>query len=130
MTSTAARRAIQRAERVLPGEPAPEGKSDPRWQAIISVAEYIGSDPITVWEFAHKWGRHPNADLRMAVATCLLEHLLEYHFDLIFPKVEEAVGGTKRLAETFTQCAKFGQSEIPRNAERFDRLVMHCRSIG
>ena len=34
-----ARTAIEAAERVLPGTEAPEGELDPRWQAIIQVAE-------------------------------------------------------------------------------------------
>ena len=37
----AVHRAIARAERVLPGKPAAEGKRDPRWQAIIRVGEFI-----------------------------------------------------------------------------------------
>jgi hypothetical protein len=30
-----------------------------------------------------KWGSHEDEDVRAAIATCLLEHLLEYHFKLL-----------------------------------------------
>jgi len=40
-----------------------------------------------VWRFVLRWGGHAQEDVRAAVATCLLEHLLEEHFDLIFPRL-------------------------------------------
>ena len=114
--------AVAKAEQILPGKPAPDGDEDPRWQAIIDIAGFIESDPESVWEFTLKWGSYADEDLRMAVATCLLEHLLEHHFDLIFPKVEATVKGSKRFFETFYCCSKFGQSELPENSLRLDRL--------
>lgn len=119
---------IAKAEKILPGTPAPEGQRDPRWQAIIKVGRFIKSDPEPVWAFALKWGRHPNGDLRMAIATCLLEHLLGHHFDLIFPRVEVAVKRSRRFADTFCSCRKFDQSEEPANARRMDRLQRSLRS--
>ena len=82
------REAIRNAERLLPGEPVDEGQ-DPRWQAIITVGEYIETEPEALWSFIRRWGSHPQEDLRDAVAACLLEHLLEYHFALYFPQVEK-----------------------------------------
>src|SRR5687767_7228998 len=106
----AVRRAIARAESILPGKPAPEGKRDPRWQAIIRVGRFIESDPEPVWQFAHRWGKHAQADLRHAIATCLLEHLLEHHFELLFPRVRKAVLKSPRFADTFSSCWLFGQA--------------------
>lgn len=120
--------AIARAERILPGAPAPTGKRDPRWQAIIRVGKFIESDPEPVWAFALKWGRHANGDLRMAVATCLLEHLLGSHFDLIFPRVETAVKQSRRFAGAFCSCWKFDQAKEPANARRMDRLQRRLRT--
>ena len=80
--------AIEEAERVLPGVVAPDGELDPRWQVIIRVAEFIDSDPEAVWAFAAKWGQSEDDDLRMAISKCVLEHLLEYHFDLFFITIE------------------------------------------
>jgi hypothetical protein len=73
--------AIVAAEAILPGHPAAEGGTDPRWQAIIAVSEFIEDHPEPVWSFIVRWGSSPDDDLRMAVATCLLERLLEFHFD-------------------------------------------------
>ena len=108
--------AIRYAEAILPGGPAPEGQLDPRWQAISDIADSVESDPEAIWPFVVRWGRHPQEDLRDAIATCLLEHLLEYHFDRIFPRVRELAEADTQFADTFCRCWKFGQSKGPENA--------------
>ena len=120
--------AIRRAERVLPGKIAPEGELDPRWQVIISVADYSQQHPKEVWSFTRKWGSHANADLRTAVATCLLEHLLEHHFDSIFPLVSQASRQSRRFADTFSMCSEFGQTSERGNRERFHELKRQVSS--
>src|SRR5437763_13581729 len=94
---------ILAAEALLPGEPVTEG-SDPRWQAIIAVGEYIESEPEAVWEFICRWGGHPQRDLRDAIATCLLEHLLEHHFATYFPRVEQMALADPLFGDTFLGC--------------------------
>lgn len=114
--------AIQDAEWRLPGEAAPEGETDPRWLAIIEVGEYVETDPEPVWLFVTRWGRSGDADLRTAIATCLLEHLLEHHFDVIFPRVEQAVSASREFADCFSRTWPVGQTELPGNRARFDAL--------
>jgi hypothetical protein len=121
-SENAVKRAIARAERILPRTPAPEGRRDPRWQAIIRVGKFIERQPEAVWQFAHRWGKHAQADLRMAVATCLLEHLLECHLELFFPRVRRAALESPRFADTFRSCWRFGQAKTPKNAARIKRL--------
>lgn len=120
-------RAIDKAESLLPGVSVPVGE-DPRWQAMLEISYFIESDPAAVWQFIRRWGTHPQADLRMGIACVLLEHLLEHHFDSYFPEVERAAMKSKRFADIFTTCWKFGQSEDPRNARRFDALVKRLRN--
>lgn len=115
--------AIRRAERILPGKPAPEGESDPRWQAILKIGDFVETQPETVWTFVRRWGKHPNPDLRSAIATLLLEHLLKYHFDLIFPSVEDNARASKRFKDTLKRCWKLGQAKKRRNAAKIDRLL-------
>jgi hypothetical protein len=98
--------AIRQAESLLPGEPVEEGQ-DPRWQAIIAVGEHIESDPEVVWSFIRRWGSHRQEDLRDAVATCLLEHLLEHHFTL-----QHNVGGGR---PTVVKFRKIEIKELPSN---------------
>jgi hypothetical protein len=114
---------IRRAERILPGKPAPEGENNPRWQAIIKIGDFVESQPNMVWAFVRRWGKHPNPDLRSAIATLLLEHLLQYHFDLIFPSIENEVRASKRFKDTLKRCWKLGQAKKPRNAAKIDRLL-------
>ena len=115
--------AIRRAEAILPGEVAPEGEEDPRWQAIIAVGEFIETERDAVWDFAAKWGCHENEDLRAAVATCVLEHLLEVHFDAPFSRVERAARSSPLFADTLSMCWKFGEAKQTRNARRLDQLL-------
>ena len=115
--------AIRRAERILPGTPAPDGEEDPRWQAIIRTGDFVETQPEAVWVFVRRWGKHSNPDLRSAIATLLLEHLLKYHFDLIFPSVEGEVRISKRFKDTLKRCWKLGQAKIPRNAAKINRLL-------
>lgn len=114
--------AIRKADRILSAKEAPEDELDPRWQAIIGVGDYIQQHRDEVWRFTRRWGSHANADLRTAVATCLLEHLLEYDFDRIFPLVSEACRQSRRFADTFSMCWEFGQTSRRGNLERFRDL--------
>lgn len=120
-TMSDVRRALAEAERVLQEPVRPAGEIDPRWHVLIDVADFVRSSPEEIWPFVRRWGGCEDEDVRAAVATCLLEHLLEHHFDTVFPLVEEAVEDAL-FADTFCLCWKFGQSELPANAARFDRL--------
>jgi hypothetical protein len=119
--------AITRADAVLPGHAAPDGELNPRWQAVIAVAEFIESNPEPVWSFILRWGCSEDEDLRMAIATCALEHLLEHHFDVFISRVEEAALGNPLFARTVSACWKFGQSNDPSCAARLDRLNASLR---
>ena len=120
--------AIQAAEALLPGRPAPDGENDPRWQAIIKIGNFVESEPEVIWPFVLKWGSLPNEeDLSNAIATLLLEHLLDYHFDLIFPRVESAARSNISFASTFARSWKFGQATEPTRADKFDKLLSEIR---
>ena len=112
---------IRNADALLPGVPT-DGQ-DQRWKAIIAVGEYIESEPEAVWQFICRWGSHLQEDLRDAIATCLLEHLLEYHFVRYFPQVEHLALTDPMFADTFRRCWRFGQTPEPGNAEQFTRLA-------
>jgi hypothetical protein len=115
--------AIANAEALLSGAAAPDGAIDPRWQAIIAVAEFIDSDPDAVLDFSLRWGVHPDLDLRQAIATCALEHLLESHFDTCFAAVERLARSNGFFAETLSMCSRFGDLTVPKNAAKLDRLL-------
>src|SRR5262245_57723691 len=121
---------MREATGILPGTPAPDDELDPRWQAIIRVGEFIETHPEPIWEFVAIWGRHADPDLRAAVATCLLEHLLEHHFSSIFPRVEALALGDANFCKTVAQCFKFGQSADPKNSRRLDALLTRASRGG
>lgn len=94
-----------------------------RWDAAVAAGELISVRPRDVWQIVKKFGSSDNSDLRTAVATCILEHLFEHHFDDFFPLLEKEIeSGNHLLGETFSQCWKFGQSELPQNSILWDEL--------
>jgi len=115
--------AIARAKALLPGTAAPEGAEDPRWQAIIAVSAFVDSDPQAVLAFVQRWGVHPDLDLRQAIATCALEHLLESQFDACVPAVERLARSNRLFVETLAMCWRFGDLEVPENAAKFQELL-------
>lgn len=119
--------AIAFADKLLPGMPAREGERDPRWQAIIAVGEHVATHPDQVWEFVARWGVHSDEDLQAAIATCVLEHLLEHHFATVFPRVRALVASDRNFARTFSRCWKCGQAELPENSRAFDDLKAECQ---
>jgi len=128
-SEAAVRRAIARAQSVLPGRRAPDRQTDPRWQAIIRIGTFIELHPEPVWEFARRWGKHAQSDLRAAVATCLLEHLLEHHFETLFPRVRREALASVRFADTVASCWPMGLAALPRNVARMQRLKRELRRI-
>ncbi len=122
--------AIARAEAILPGVKAPNGESDPRWQALIQIGYWIEDNPEEVWNFVVRWVSADDEDLRTGIGFVLVEHLLDYHFDLIFPRVEELALTDRQFAHTFSTCWSLGQAELPGNRDRFDALSAKCRMSG
>ena len=114
--------AIAAASRLLPGVAAPDGQTDPRWQAIIRVAEFATSNPDEVWEFAARWGSHSDPDIRAAVATCIVEHLLEADFSSTFPKVAALARANSNFSLTVRVCWEFGEAKFPQNARALAEL--------
>lgn len=70
--------AIERVKATLHYPPVDEGR-DPRWQAIIDLSEYLDSEPEAIWKFLEEFHDTQDEDLRAALATCVLEHLIEDH---------------------------------------------------
>ncbi len=125
-SDAALRRAIARAEAILPGRPAPPGEKDPRWQAIMRIGDFIPTHPEPVCDFAMKWARRRGLDLQSAIYCCLIEHLLEHHFDLVFPRMRKAALENKRVAKHFDSVPTvwlFGQAQLPKNKARLRRLA-------
>jgi hypothetical protein len=121
--------AVANAEAILPGEDASDDEMDPRWQAIIALGDFIESDPEPLWLFVERWGIFPNENLRQAITTCLLEHLLEYHFESLFPRVERLARSNRLFAESLGMCWSFGKSELPENAARLNGLLKELHKV-
>jgi hypothetical protein len=88
-----------------------DADNDCRWQALIVVGESVESDPEAVWQVVCEHGASEDEDMRSGVATVLLEHLLEHHFDAYFPRLKGRIeAGSPLLADTLGLCWPFGQA--------------------
>jgi hypothetical protein len=67
-------------------------------------------------------GGHEQEDLRTAIAVLLVEHLLKYHFDLVFPHIEKAAMGSALFGDTFLKAWKLRQAQEPDNSSKFEAL--------
>lgn len=95
-----------------------------RWKAAADLSDYVEKHPSKLWPLVVKYGSSGNEDLRMAVATCILEHVLQYHFGQYFPKLEKLLlAGNRNLRDTFSSCWKHGQSESKKNSKRWEELL-------
>lgn len=98
-------------------------REDTRWQAAIALGRIAESDPESVWTLVVSHGSRRQSDVRMAIATCVLEHLLEHHFDQFFPRVSAVAQSSRLFRDTFNSCYAMGQATLPRNARRWRRLL-------
>jgi len=57
----------------------------------------------------------------MAIATCLLEHLLEHHFETLIERVETAAMTSPEFARSVLACWTFKKSDESCRAAQFRR---------
>ncbi len=97
---------------------------DQRWEAAAQLTDFATSKPYLVWPIVVRLGSSADEDLRQAVATCILEHVLEHYFVKYFPLLEKEIErGNPNLRDTLKLSWKLGQAETPENAKRWDKLL-------
>jgi hypothetical protein len=84
-----------------------------RWQSLIVIGEYIpaGYRNNAIWQLILQYcGR--DEDMQNALATVLLEHLLEHDFYNMFPQVvAEVERGNEWVVDLLERCWAFGEAE-------------------
>jgi hypothetical protein len=78
--------------------------NDCRWQAIIVVGEYIRTHPASVWRIIERYGSSDDEDMRAAIATVLLEHLLEGRFRTYHSRARRKANQSEEFADTLRRC--------------------------
>jgi hypothetical protein len=101
--------------------------NDVRWQSLIVIGEYI---PFLIWndEIWHLilryYGR--DDDMQDALATVLLEHLLEFGFPEFFPRIESMMRlGDSKMLDLLERCWPMG--EAVHNWGQVTGLLRECR---
>lgn len=84
-----------------------------RWQAIIVIGEYIpvGIRNEEIWNLVIQYSGVDD-DMQQALATVLLEHLLEYDYDCTIKRIATAASDwNTTLRDVLERCWRFGQSD-------------------
>jgi hypothetical protein len=113
---------IMRSE-IVDGEPATffglareyvaDSNRDVRWQALIVIGEYIatGFRNEEIWSVIVRFCGMDD-DMQDALATVLLEHLLEHDFDSTLDRIRDAPPEKlSPVLDLVQRCWRFGQSE-------------------
>ena len=89
-----------------------------RWQSLIVIGDYIRGSPSKVWDVVCEHSHQADDDMLNALATLLLEHLLEHHFEATYARIEEGVGFDRSaMRSMLKRCWRFGQGD-----EQWERL--------
>lgn len=86
--------------------------NDCRWQSLIVIGEFIENHPEDIWSIVLEHASNSDEDMKTALATILLEHLLEHHFDNFVPKLRREIVDGKNLAvaKVLAKCWVFGNT--------------------
>lgn len=99
----------------------PDRSTYVRWQALLMLGQHAERHPDEIWPSVLKWGTVQNRDIRRGVACCILEHVLEHHFDPYFDRALSHIAcGHRRFAYTLAYCWRLGQAGSQVSAQRFD----------
>ena len=99
--------------------------NDCRWQSLIVIGEYIHTRPLDVWPLIAKHGNSDDEDMRTAIATVLLEHLLENHFERFYSRVKREAIRSPMFADTLSRCWPTWQSN--RDGRKLKNVLQQVR---
>jgi hypothetical protein len=104
-------------------EAARANRHDDVWRLAADLSDVAISRPSEIWLAFLEALDFADDESRMALATNLLEHMVQEDFTF-FDRIESEIkGGNRRLALALTSCWKFGAANEPENAKRWDELV-------
>lgn len=75
-----------------------------RWQSLIIIGEYINNYSDEIYNIIIKYGSSEDEDMRAAIATVLLEHLLEKDFKKYFSLYKNISKNNLLLLDTLSIC--------------------------
>jgi hypothetical protein len=99
------------------------------WQIAADSWDDATERPANAWPHIIDVLAVADDDSIAAIATCILEHVLEHDFTYFDRVEQEIAAGNAAVLRAFFLCSKFGQSKLPENERRWDKLVASSRRI-
>jgi hypothetical protein len=75
-----------------------------RWQSLIITGEFLDKYPDDIFKIIVKYGSSKDEDMRTAISSILLEHLLEKDFKKYFNLFKEYSKNNSFLLDTLSKC--------------------------
>lgn len=88
-----------------------------RWGALTMAGQLAEAHPKIVWPMVARFGRAKDGDIRLGVACCVLEHVLESHFEKYLPRAMRLALRDPRFEETLGFCARWLKFTIRHRAK-------------
>jgi hypothetical protein len=105
-------------------------ENDVRWQSLIVIGEFIplGAHNERIWSLILEYCGIDD-DMQSALATVLLEHLLEHDFERTLDKIRGALEKSNPpLLDLVPRCGRFGESDS--QWRRLQDLIAPSRGGG
>jgi hypothetical protein len=106
------------------------GDSRTRWGILSVVGRFAHRHPALVWPLVRRWGCSTNEDIRLAIACCVLEHVLESHFRKYFRACRELASKNDRFHDTLKKASRWVRAHLGRQAEPLISFLSQRSSSG
>jgi len=95
------------------------------WLAATVLSYFVEKYPAQLLRIIRSVAQDSSDDQRTALAKCILEHLMENHFDDVINMVSQETDAELRyaLVDILARCWPFGEAEKKSNWERVESLV-------
>jgi hypothetical protein len=101
------------------------------WEIAIGMGDDALTRPNVIWDDVASALRFADDDGITAIATCILEHVLENSFDDYIGRVEaEIASGNRNMLEALKRSWKFEQAKTNENSARWDGIIERCEQAS
>jgi hypothetical protein len=95
------------------------------WSACVVLSYFVDQHPLQLFSIIQSVAEVASDDQRTALAKCLLEHLMESHFDFVIDSITIEPNPSQRfaLADILSRCWPYGEAENHSNWKKVETLL-------